>query len=163
MQRVLTVGIGLALLAGCRGNAPLSGAAPAAAIPRGATLIGLDAGTLVGVDAGSMAASGARSSPSCLAQRVHLPAAPEPVRGQPLPLAVEASVTGLRIDWSASAGTLSSPSGPEVAWTVPDGDGSFTAQALVTSPAGETLTLTWVLSSEGTTLTLAAPTSPPCP
>jgi hypothetical protein len=165
LKRIVSIGIGLALLAGCRSGSSLPPTPPSTTLGRGASIIGVDAGSLVGVDAGTVAATAASpAARACLAERVSLMADAPGGRGDALQLSAATSVAGVTIAWKASAGTLSSTTGPDVAWTPPRVAGIHTVDATFTDTrTGERVTLTWTVQDDGQAATSMAPAPSGCP
>jgi hypothetical protein len=165
LKRIVSIGIGLAVLAGCRSGSSLPSNPAGTALGRGASLVGVDAGTFIGVDAGTMttAAASPAAARACLAERVSLLADGPGGRGEVLQLTAATSVAGVTIAWKASAGTLSTTTGPDVAWTPPRFAGTHTLDATFSDPrTGEQVTLTWTVHDDGQAATSVAPVPSGC-
>jgi hypothetical protein len=187
MQRFLSLGLGLALVAGCRGASPgalnagvesLDGAAPLIGTdagtfigPDAGTFIGPDAGTfigpdgdtLIGPDGGTLQTSTATRSVNCLARSVFVPTPEASVAAEPLSVSFDSSVVGLRATWQATAGALSTTTGREVSWTPPAAAGTYSLEATLTAPNGEQLRLVWTATVEGAVVKVAPPAPRNCP
>jgi hypothetical protein len=125
----------------------------------------VDAGSFIGVDAGTMTTTSASpAARACLAERVSLMADAPGGRGDALQLSAATSVAGVTIAWKASAGTLSSTTGPDVAWTPPRVAGTHRVEATFTDPrTSERVTLTWTVHDDGQAATSVAPAPSGCP